>query len=50
MTLARAEIAIAVRTLLRRVPGFSVDGDVARTSPLEGGGRHLGVRRLPVAW
>jgi cytochrome P450 len=50
MALARAEIAIAVRTLLRRVPRFRVDGDVARTSPLEGGGRHLGVRRLPVAW
>ena len=50
MALARAEIGIAVRTLLRRLPRFRVDGEVLRTSPLEGGGRHLGVRRLPVAW
>jgi hypothetical protein len=28
-------------------PGAS---EVERTSPLEGGGRHLGVRRLPVTW
>jgi cytochrome P450 len=50
MALARAEITIAVRTLLRRIPGFRVDGEVTRTAPLEGGGRHLGVRRLPVSW
>lgn len=50
MALARAEMRIAVTTLLKRLPGFRLDGAVERTSPLEGGGRHLGVRRLPVAW
>jgi cytochrome P450 len=50
MALARAEIRIAVETVLRRIPGFRVDGAVERTDPLEGGGRHLGVRRLPVTW
>jgi cytochrome P450 len=50
MALARAEIRIAVETVLRRIPGFRVDGTVERTDPLEGGGRHLGVRRLPVTW
>jgi cytochrome P450 len=50
MPLARAEIRIALATVLRRLPGFHVDGEVERTSPLEGGGRHLGVRRLPVTW
>jgi cytochrome P450 len=50
MALAKAEMRIAVTTLLRRMPGFRVDGEVERTSPLEGGGRHLGVRRLPVTW
>jgi cytochrome P450 len=48
--LARAEIRIAVQTLLRRMPGFRVAGPVERTEPLEGGGRHLGVRWLPVTW
>lgn len=50
MPLAKAEIRIAVTTLLERLPGFHVDGDVERTTPLEGGGRHLGVRKLPVTW
>lgn len=50
MALARAEIRIAVETVLRRIPGFRVDGTVERTDPLEGGGRHLGVRTLPVTW
>lgn len=50
MALAKAEMRIAVATLLRRMPGFRVDGGVERTVPLEGGGRHLGVRRLPVTW
>jgi cytochrome P450 len=50
MALARAEIRIAVETVLRRLPGFRVDGSVERTDPLEGGGRHLGVRKLPVTW
>ena len=50
MALAKAEIRIAVETVLRRIPGFRVDGDVERTDPLEGGGRHLGVRKLPVTW
>jgi cytochrome P450 len=50
MALARAEMVIAARTLLRRIPNFRVDGEVTRTSPLEGGGRHLGVRTLPVTW
>ncbi|MGH3311031.1 MAG: cytochrome P450 [Streptomyces sp.] len=50
MPLAKAEIRVAVRTLLERIPGFRINGDVERTNPLEGGGRHLGVRRLPVTW
>lgn len=50
MPLARAEIRIAVTAVLRRMPGFRVAGPVQRTDPLEGGGRHLGVRRLPVTW
>ncbi|HEV7727721.1 MAG: cytochrome [Modestobacter sp.] len=50
MPLAKAEMRIALTTVLRRIPGFHVDGEVERTSPLEGGGRHLGVRRLPVTW
>ncbi|UZG55137.1 cytochrome P450 [Rhodococcus opacus] len=50
MPLAKAEIRIAVTTMLRRLPGFHIDGEVERTSPLEGGGRHLGVRQLPVTW
>jgi cytochrome P450 len=50
MALARVEIRIAVATLLRRIPGFRINGEVERTDPLEGGGRHLGVRRLPVTW
>ena len=50
MALAKAEIRIAVETVLRRIPGFRVDGAVERTDPLEGGGRHLGVRKLPVTW
>jgi cytochrome P450 len=50
MALAKLEIKIAVETVLRRIPGFRVDGEVERTDPLEGGGRHLGVRRLPVTW
>ncbi|MCW2676520.1 MAG: cytochrome [Modestobacter sp.] len=50
MPLAKAEMRIAVTTVLKRLPGFHVDGEVERTSPLEGGGRHLGVRRLPVTW
>jgi cytochrome P450 len=50
MPLAKSEMRIAVTTLLKRLPGFHVDGTVERTSPLEGGGRHLGVRQLPVTW
>ncbi|MEU6118835.1 cytochrome P450 [Streptomyces sp. NPDC047117] len=50
MPLAKAEIRIAVQTLLERIPGFRINGEVERTDPLEGGGRHLGVRRLPVTW
>lgn len=50
MALARAEIQLVVRTLLRRLPTFRIASEVLRTVPLEGGGRHLGVRRLPVAW
>lgn len=50
MPLAKAEMRIALTTILKRIPGFRVDGQVERTSPLEGGGRHLGVRRLPVTW
>lgn len=50
MPLARTEIRLAVSTLLERIPGFRVDGTVMRTNPLEGGGRHLGVRKLPVTW
>lgn len=50
MPLAKAEIRVAVTTLLKRLPGFRLDGPAERTSPLEGGGRHLGVRRLPVTW
>lgn len=50
MPLARVEIRLALSSLLQRIPGFRVDGDVARTDPLEGGGRHLGVRKLPVTW
>lgn len=50
MPLARTEIRLAVQTLLNRVPGFKLSGDVKRTDPLEGGGRHLGVRSLPVKW
>lgn len=50
MPLAKAEMRIALTTVLKRIPGFRVDGEVERTSPLEGGGRHLGVRRLPVTW
>jgi cytochrome P450 len=50
MALAKAEMRIAITTLLRRIPGFRVDGEVRRTVPLEGGGRHLGVRTLPVTW
>ncbi len=50
MPLAKLEIRVAVETMLRRVPGFRVCGDVERTDPLEGGGRHLGVRALPVTW
>jgi cytochrome P450 len=48
--LAKAEMRIAVTTLLRRLPAFRINGKVERTEPLEGGGRHLGVRKLPVAW
>ena len=50
MALAKLEIRVAVEGLLARVPGFRVAGEVERTDPLEGGGRHLGVRRLPVTW
>jgi cytochrome P450 len=50
MALAKLEIRAAVEGLLARIPGFRVAGDVERTDPLEGGGRHLGVRRLPVTW
>ncbi|GAA1084462.1 cytochrome P450 [Pseudonocardia alni] len=50
MALAKLEIRTAVQVVLERIPGFRVDGDVERTDPLEGGGRHLGVRRLPVTW
>lgn len=50
MPLARTEIRLAVQTLLDRIPGFHPSGDVERTDPLEGGGRHLGVRSLPVEW
>lgn len=50
MPLARLEIRTAVQTLLTRMPGFRVSGEVERTDPLEGGGRHLGVRTLPVSW
>lgn len=50
MALAKAEIRIAVEVVLERIPGFRVDGEVTRTDPLEGGGRHLGVRTLPVTW
>ncbi|NMI00748.1 cytochrome P450 [Pseudonocardia sp. K10HN5] len=50
MALAKLETKLAVETVLRRIPGFRVDGTVERTDPLEGGGRHLGVRTLPVTW
>lgn len=50
MALAKLEIKAAVEGLLARIPGFRVAGEVERTDPLEGGGRHLGVRRLPVTW
>lgn len=50
MPLARTEIRLAVSSLLKRIPGFRLDGTVVRTNPLEGGGRHLGVRQLPVTW
>ncbi|HET7397396.1 MAG TPA: cytochrome P450 [Intrasporangium sp.] len=50
MPLAKAEIRIAVTSMLKRLPGFRLDGPAERTSPLEGGGRHLGVRHLPVTW
>ena len=50
MALAKLEIRAAVEGLLARIPGFRVAGDVERTDPLEGGGRHLGVRSLPVTW
>ncbi|MPZ67763.1 MAG: cytochrome P450 [Pseudonocardiaceae bacterium] len=50
MPLAKAEIRIVVQTLLDRIPGFRVAGEIERTDPLEGGGRHLGVRKLPVKW
>ena len=50
MALAKLETKLAVETVLRRIPGFRVDGEVTRTDPLEGGGRHLGVRTLPVTW
>ncbi|WP_308259034.1 cytochrome P450 [Pseudonocardia sp. H11422] len=50
MALAKLETRLAVETVLRRIPGFRVDGEVSRTDPLEGGGRHLGVRTLPVTW
>jgi cytochrome P450 len=48
--LAKTEMRIAVTTLLRRLPPFRINGKVERTEPLEGGGRHLGVRKLPVTW
>jgi cytochrome P450 len=50
MPLAKAEIRIAVSTLVARIPGFRLAGTAERTNPLEGGGRHLGVRRMPVTW
>jgi cytochrome P450 len=50
MALAKFEIRAAVEELLDRIPAFEVAGEVERTDPLEGGGRHLGVRRLPVTW
>jgi cytochrome P450 len=50
MALAKLEIRTAVQELLTRIPGFRVAGEIERTDPLEGGGRHLGVRRLPVTW
>lgn len=50
MALAKLEIRAAVEEVLRRIPGFRVAAEVERTDPLEGGGRHLGVRRLPVTW
>lgn len=50
MVLAKSEIRTAVQALLTRIPGFRVNGHVERTDPLEGGGRHLGVRTLPVNW
>ena len=37
--LAKAEIGRGDPTMLRRLPGFHIDGEVERTSPLEGGGR-----------
>jgi cytochrome P450 len=45
--LARTEIRLALHTLLRRYPDFTLLAPVERTG-LEGGGRHMGVRRLLV--
>jgi len=45
--LALTELRLAVETLLTRFPRYRLAGPVERTG-LEGGGRHLGVRRLPV--
>jgi cytochrome P450 len=50
MPLAKTEMRIAVTSMLKRLPGFRLAGPAQRTSPLEGGGRHLGVRHLPVTW